>query len=93
MGISNPTSLVPVCHFAPQRQPFWTGFAVECLSVFHRGEEPPANDTTNYDNGVKIVPACLLQPILVNKENLCFVYTDQYSKGNEVVSELEFCQS
>ena len=31
--------------------------------------EPEINDTTTYDNGVKVVPAYLLEPVPVTKEN------------------------
>jgi putative multiple sugar transport system substrate-binding protein len=31
--------------------------------------EPEVNDTTTYDNGVKVVPSYLLEPVSVDKEN------------------------
>jgi putative multiple sugar transport system substrate-binding protein len=39
-------------------------------------EEPEVNDTTTYDNGVKIVPSYLLEPITVTKENVTEVLVD-----------------
>ena len=33
------------------------------------GREPTVNDTTSYDNGVRVVPSYLLTPIPVNAEN------------------------
>jgi len=33
------------------------------------GKEPEINDTETYDNGVKVVPSYLLEPIPVTKEN------------------------
>jgi putative multiple sugar transport system substrate-binding protein len=33
------------------------------------GEEPEVNDTTTYDNGVKVVPSFLLTPYIVTVEN------------------------
>ncbi|MFE2428948.1 multiple monosaccharide ABC transporter substrate-binding protein [Streptomyces sp. NPDC059373] len=33
------------------------------------GKKPPVNDTKQYDNGNKIVPAYLLQPVSVDKSN------------------------
>ncbi|WP_199885370.1 multiple monosaccharide ABC transporter substrate-binding protein [Streptomyces sp. CB00455] len=33
------------------------------------GGKPEVNDTKQYDNGVKVVPAYLLQPVSVDKEN------------------------
>lgn len=34
------------------------------------GEEPEVNDTTTYDNGVKVVPSYLLGPVIVVKDNI-----------------------
>ena len=33
------------------------------------GSEPQINDTKTYDNGKKVVPAYLLQPVTVDKSN------------------------
>ena len=33
------------------------------------GKKPEVNDTKTYDNGVKVVPAYLLQPVSVDKTN------------------------
>src|SRR6056297_3840601 len=33
------------------------------------GSEPEINDTTTYDNGVKVVPSYLLEPLKVTKDN------------------------
>jgi len=33
------------------------------------GKEPEINDTTTYNNGVKVVPSYLLKPVLVDKNN------------------------
>lgn len=44
-----------------------------------KGEEPEINDTESYDNGVKIVPAYLLTPEIVTKENAAEVYKDEPS--------------
>ena len=33
------------------------------------GKVPAVNDTTTYDNGVKVVPAYLLKPVIVDKSN------------------------
>ena len=38
--------------------------------------EIPINDTEQYDNGVKIVPAYLLTPIIVTQENAAEVYAN-----------------
>ncbi|CAN5391388.1 sugar ABC transporter substrate-binding protein [soil metagenome] len=34
------------------------------------GDEPEINDTDTYDNGVKVVPSYLLQPVQVTKDNV-----------------------
>jgi putative multiple sugar transport system substrate-binding protein len=41
------------------------GMAVAILN----GEEPEVNDTTTYDNGVKVVPSYLLTPYIVTVDN------------------------
>ena len=33
------------------------------------GSEPEINDTTTYDNGVKVVPSYLLEPVAVDASN------------------------
>ncbi len=46
------------------------------------GKEPEVNDTETYDNGVKVVPSYLLQPVPVDKSNWEQVLVDSgyYSK-------------
>jgi len=39
-------------------------------------EEVEVNDTESYDNGVKVVPAYLLEPQIVTKENAAEAYAD-----------------
>ncbi|ATY13407.1 sugar ABC transporter substrate-binding protein [Amycolatopsis sp. AA4] len=34
-----------------------------------KGQQPAVNNTTDYDNGKKVVPAQLLQPVVVDKSN------------------------
>jgi putative multiple sugar transport system substrate-binding protein len=43
--------------------------AVQMADSLLTGGKPEVNDTTTYDNGVKIVPAFLLQPVSVDKSN------------------------
>lgn len=43
--------------------------------------EIPINDTEQYDNGVKIVPAYLLTPIIVTQENAAEVYANDPTLG------------
>lgn len=40
-----------------------------------------ANDTESYDNGVKIVPAMLLEPVIVTQANAADVYADDELLG------------
>jgi putative multiple sugar transport system substrate-binding protein len=49
--------------------------AIDMVKELQAGDEPSGiNDTESYDNGVKIVPAYLLAPIVVTKENAAEVY-------------------
>ncbi|WP_062137482.1 substrate-binding domain-containing protein [Demequina aestuarii] len=43
--------------------------------------EIPVNDTEQYDNGVKVVPAFLLDPKIVTQENAAEVYADDATLG------------
>ncbi|MGG0739303.1 multiple monosaccharide ABC transporter substrate-binding protein [Niallia taxi] len=43
--------------------------AVDMSEAVLNGEEAEVNDTETYDNGVKVVPAYLLEPVSVDKEN------------------------
>ena len=40
------------------------------------GQTPATNDTTTYNNGVKVVPAFLLKPVIVDKSNWQAVLVD-----------------
>jgi putative multiple sugar transport system substrate-binding protein len=44
--------------------------AVTAATAFLEGNEPEANDTETYDNGVKVVPSFLLPTVIVTKDNL-----------------------
>lgn len=43
--------------------------AVGMADAVLKGEEPEVNDTKTYDNGVKVVPSYLLEPVSVDKTN------------------------
>ncbi|KUI28420.1 multiple monosaccharide ABC transporter substrate-binding protein [Mycobacterium sp. GA-2829] len=43
--------------------------AVQMADSLLTGGAPEVNDTTTYDNGVKVVPAYLLEPVSVDKSN------------------------
>lgn len=43
--------------------------AIKMVGQLQKGEKAEVNDTEQYDNGVKVVPAYLLDPVIVTKEN------------------------
>ncbi|ROS79047.1 sugar-binding protein [Cellulomonas sp. PhB143] len=49
---------------------------IDAVNAYQKGEDPEVNDTKSYDNGVKVVPANLLDPVIVTKENAADVYKD-----------------
>jgi len=50
--------------------------AAEMAEAVLKGEEPEVNDTTTYDNGVKVVPSYLLEPVSVDITNYKEVLID-----------------
>jgi putative multiple sugar transport system substrate-binding protein len=50
--------------------------AVQMVDSVGKGTKPTVNDTTQYNNGVKNVPAFLLQPVTVDKANYQRVLVD-----------------
>jgi putative multiple sugar transport system substrate-binding protein len=42
---------------------------VDMVEAAVRGEEVPVNDTESYDNGAKVVPSYLLEPVSVDADN------------------------
>ena len=42
------------------------GVTVNMVEAIMAGEEPEINDTTTYNNGVKVVPSYLLEPMALN---------------------------
>ncbi|MEO3825642.1 sugar-binding protein [Actinomadura sp. B10D3] len=49
---------------------------VNMVKSLQSGEKPQINDTKSYNNGVKVVPAFLLPPVIVTKENAGQAYAD-----------------
>ena len=45
------------------------GVTVKMVQAIADGKTPEVNDTTTYDNGVKVVPSYLLKPVEVDKTN------------------------
>lgn len=56
---------------------------VNMIKALGAGDEPEVNDTDTYDNGVKVVPSYLLDPVLVTKENVqsALVDTGYYTEA------------
>jgi putative multiple sugar transport system substrate-binding protein len=52
---------------------------IEMIKTLQGGEEAEVNDTEQYDNGVKVVPAYLLDPVIVTKENAADAYANNES--------------
>jgi len=50
--------------------------AIDMAKVLQKGETPEVNDTESYDNGKKIVPAFLLPPVIVTKDNAAEAYAN-----------------
>jgi putative multiple sugar transport system substrate-binding protein len=50
--------------------------AVKMAEAVRNGSKPEVNDEKSYDNGVKVVPAFLLQPVNVDKANYKQVLSD-----------------
>jgi putative multiple sugar transport system substrate-binding protein len=50
--------------------------AIAMVEQLQKGEEVDVNDTESYDNGVKVVPAFLLDPVIVTKENAAEAYAN-----------------
>lgn len=61
--------------------------AVITAQAFLGGEEPEANDTESYDNGVKVVPSFLLESDIVYADNIEPLLVDsEYWTAEEVAS-------
>lgn len=61
--------------------------AVTVAQAYLAGEEPEANDTDTYDNGVKVVPSYLLESDIVYADNIPALLVDSgYWTAEEVAS-------
>jgi putative multiple sugar transport system substrate-binding protein len=49
---------------------------VDMIKAIAEDQEPEVNDTETYDNGVKVVPSYLLDPVTVTKDNVTSVLVD-----------------
>jgi putative multiple sugar transport system substrate-binding protein len=52
---------------------------IDMIKSLQAGDEAEVNDTEQYDNGVKVVPAFLLPPVIVTKENAADAYKNNPS--------------
>lgn len=50
--------------------------AIDMVKDLQQGKKPATNDDKSYDNGVKVVPAYLLKPVIVTKENAAEAYAN-----------------
>ncbi len=50
--------------------------AIQMAADLRDGKTPQVNDTKSYDNGKKVVPAYLLPPLIVTKENAAEAYAN-----------------
>jgi len=55
--------------------------SIRQVQLAQAGDEFEANDTESYDNGVKVVPAFLLDPVIVTQENAAEVYANDPTLG------------
>ena len=49
---------------------------IAMVTALQKGQTPTVNDTKSYNNGVKVVPANLLPPVIVTKENAAQAYAN-----------------
>jgi putative multiple sugar transport system substrate-binding protein len=59
---------------------------VEYIGKIAQGQPVEVNDTKSYDNGVKVVPAYLLTPVIVTKDNVCTQYAPDTAAGKAAAS-------
>ena len=52
---------------------------IDMIKALQQGDDPEVNDTEQYDNGVKIVPAYLLPPVIVTQQNAAEAYKNNPS--------------
>jgi len=55
--------------------------AIAMVSALQTGGKPKVTDEKSYNNGVKVVPANLLPPVIVTKENAAEAYKDDPTLG------------
>ncbi|ANF32222.1 sugar ABC transporter substrate-binding protein [Leifsonia xyli] len=53
--------------------------AIDMVKDLQQGKKPAVNDDKSYNNGKKVVPAYLLKPVIVTKENAAEAYANDPS--------------
>ena len=61
------------------------------VKQLQQGQEITFTDTTTFDNGVKIVPAYLLDPLIVTQDNVCTAY-DPNTGAGKAAAETPLCR-
>lgn len=54
---------------------------IAMVQALQKGEKPTVNDEKSYDNKVKVVPANLLAPVIVTKDNAAEAYANDPTLG------------
>ena len=60
---------------------------IDIVNLLQKGSPVPVNDTKSYNNGTKVVPAYLLTPVIVTKDNLCKAYDPTTAAGIEAAKQ------
>ncbi|MCC6495269.1 MAG: sugar-binding protein [Propionibacteriaceae bacterium] len=55
--------------------------SIVMINDLQAGKTPEVNDTESYNNGVKVVPSYLLDPVIVTKDNAAEVYANDKTLG------------
>jgi putative multiple sugar transport system substrate-binding protein len=50
--------------------------AITMVNDIQQGKKPDINDSQSYNNGVKVVPAYLLEPQIVTQDNIREAYAN-----------------
>ncbi|GAA1219008.1 multiple monosaccharide ABC transporter substrate-binding protein [Prauserella alba] len=58
--------------------------AVRMGDALLTGEKPEFNNTTDYDNGVKVVPSYLLDPVSIDESNVQLLVDEGYYKAGQI---------
>jgi len=65
---------------------------IDIVNLLQKGSPVPVNDTKSYNNGVKVVPAYLLTPVIVTKENVCKAY-DPATAAGQAAAATDLCKA